>query len=476
MGIASAHLLEEAGATTLFEPLAVFGKVAAAFRGRKPSSRRRHQAATVLRFGDLAVAFSSFSAGPLRHRGGRGQPLRRPPGPSRPRALPVLQAQGGRVRPAGRSHRPAAPAGDDRHHRRLGEDERRPRHPEQHPQDRVRSGERGSSVKPGPAQIEGCRRVPSIGDLPGTVDLFVLTLGAEQSADVMKDLVDHGKARSVIIIAGGMGEKGEGGASIRNRIREHPRRGPAGGRPTPVLNGGNCLGIVSKPGHYDTTFIPATSCPVRTGRFGDGDDQPERRLHDLPDEQAAVDRARLFRFAGQSDRPDRLGLPLGFSRTIPTSRRSRLYGGLQARRRPRLRPGHRGITASGRTVLVYKAGRSPEGRSATSSHTASVRRGLRRLQALRRARPGPSWPRASSSTRSFHHEGSGLARGADGPGPPGRPRQQRRVRMRHDGRQPQGRLRGRAGRVRPRDEGADPGEPPAARHRQASSTSTIPST
>ena len=32
----------------------------------------------------------------------------------------------------------------------------------------------------------------------------------------------------------------------------------------------------------------------------------------------------------------------------------------------------RAITASGRNVLVYKAGRSPEGRSATSSHTASV--------------------------------------------------------------------------------------------------------
>ena len=32
----------------------------------------------------------------------------------------------------------------------------------------------------------------------------------------------------------------------------------------------------------------------------------------------------------------------------------------------------REISASGRNVLVYKAGRSPEGRSATSSHTASV--------------------------------------------------------------------------------------------------------
>ena len=43
----------------------------------------------------------------------------------------------------------------------------------------------------------------------------------------MKDLVEHGKARSVILIAGGMGEK-EGGASIEETDPRPPRRGPAG--------------------------------------------------------------------------------------------------------------------------------------------------------------------------------------------------------------------------------------------------------
>ncbi len=97
--------------------------------------------------------------------------------------------------------------------------------------------------------------------MPEAVDLFVLTLGADQCYDVMKDLVEHGKARSVILIAGGMGEK-EGGASIEEKIRDAPRSGP-GGRAglTPVVNGGNCLGIVSKPGLYDTTFIPDYKLP-----------------------------------------------------------------------------------------------------------------------------------------------------------------------------------------------------------------------
>ncbi len=145
--------------------------------------------------------------------------------------------------------------------------------------------------------------------MPGTVDLFVLTLGADQVYDVMKDLVDHGKARSVILIAGGMGEK-EGGASIEDRIRDLLSEGRRSGKTTPVVNGGNCLGVVSKPGLYDTLFIPDYKLPrPKERRLGDGDDQPERGLHDLPHEQAAVDRARLFRLAGQPDRPHGLRLP-----------------------------------------------------------------------------------------------------------------------------------------------------------------------
>ena len=37
------------------------------------------------------------------------------------------------------------------------------------------------------------------------------------------------------------------------------RRTPWGG---PVVNGGNCLGIRSRPGRYDTLFIPTSKLPV----------------------------------------------------------------------------------------------------------------------------------------------------------------------------------------------------------------------
>jgi len=188
----------------------------------------------------------------------------------------------------------------------------------------------------------------------------------------MKDLVDHGKARSVILIAGGMGEK-EGGASIEERIRALLREGRAAGRTTPVVNGGNCLGVVSKPGLYDTLFIPDYKLP-RPPQAGSATAMISQsgafmicRMSKLPSiepvysvslgnqiDLTASDylrylkddtKIRTFLVYMEGFKP---GDGLAFARAI------------------------REIAASGRKVLVYKAGRSPEGRTATSSHTASV--------------------------------------------------------------------------------------------------------
>jgi Acyl-CoA synthetase (NDP forming) len=110
-------------------------------------------------------------------------------------------------------------------------------------------------VKPGRDNIEGCRCVPSIAELPECVDLFILTLGAEQVYGVMKELVEQEKARAVIIIAGGLGEK-SGTQSIEEDLRHLLRERRNQGKMAPVINGGNCLGIISVPGRYDSTFIP----------------------------------------------------------------------------------------------------------------------------------------------------------------------------------------------------------------------------
>ncbi|MCX6566620.1 MAG: acetate--CoA ligase family protein [Candidatus Aminicenantes bacterium] len=233
--------------------------------------------------------------------------------------------------------------------------------------------ERVYVVKPGLSEIEGCKCVPTVAELPETVDMFVLTLAAEQCEPIMRDLTAHQKARSVIIIAGGMGEKA-GTQSIEQKIVDLLAENRKAGRPTPVANGGNCLGIYSKPGCYDTTFIPRYKLRYpKTGTPG---------LAYVSQSGAfMISRiSRLHRFeplyavslGNQIDL--RVSDYLNYLKDEPEVKVVAVY--LEG-----FKPGDGYLTAEaareivrtpGRYVIAYKSGRSPEGRLATSSHTASV--------------------------------------------------------------------------------------------------------
>jgi len=373
--MSSAHLVDAAAVPDLLEPLAFFGKVAAEFRGRKPLLPAGRVVDTFLRFRDLAAAFSPFSedspfvieeaeVNPLVVRDGRLVPL---DGLCRfSRDKRVLEP-----RPFAEIRRLLRPESIGI----IGVSEKMnighiildnivgngfPR-------------EAVFVVKPGLDEIEGCRCVPTVRQLPRPVDMFVLTLAADQCFEVMKDLTEAEKARSVIIIAGGMGEK-EGGASIEERIKGLLAEGRAAGRLTPVVNGGNCLGIYSKPGRYDTTFIPHYKLP-----------RPKSPRSVL----ALVSQSGAFMICRTSKLPmiePRYAVSFGNQLDLTASDYVRAL-----KEDPDVRvlavylegfkPGdglafagavREFAAGSGRTVLVYKAGRSPEGRAATSSHTASV--------------------------------------------------------------------------------------------------------
>ncbi len=170
-----------------------------------------------------------------------------------------------------------------------------------------------------------------------------------------------------------MGEK-EGGGSIEEAIRGLLARGRAEGRITPIVNGGNCLGIYSKPGRYDTTFIPDHKLP-RPKSPGSG--------------LAVVSQSGAFMICRMSKLPmiePVYAVSLGNQLDLTVSDyMNYLKDDAEIRNfavyMEGFKPGDglafaravREITAGGlRSVLVYKAGRSPEGRAATSSHTASV--------------------------------------------------------------------------------------------------------
>jgi acyl-CoA synthetase (NDP forming) len=372
--VASAHLIAGEKVQGLLKPLTFYGKLASEFRGRKALVSPKVLAETFLRFRDLAVAFSAFSAdspyvleeaevNPFVIRRGRLVPLDGVCRFSRDKADV--------------SDRPIAAIGPLLRPSSIGiigvSEKMNIGHIILN--NTLRNGfpaENIVVIKPGLESIEGCLCVPSVGAMPRTVDLFVLTLGADQCYDVIKDLVEHEKARSVILIAGGMGEK-EGGASIEEKIRELLREGRRSAKGTLVVNGGNCLGIASKPGRYDTTFIPEHKLP-----------RPKSALSDM----AVISQSGAFMICRMSKLPEveplyavslgnQLDLTasdyLTFLRDDPEVRLFAVY-------MEGFKPGDGlafaravgELTAAGRTVLVYKAGRSPEGRAATSSHTASI--------------------------------------------------------------------------------------------------------
>ncbi len=370
----SVPLVDEARLGALIEPLAFFGKVALPFRGRKPLIGATALAAALRKFVRLARALSSFGGrspyvieefevNPLVIREGELVPLDGLCRFSRAGSAPGPRPYG----EIGRLLRPETIG-------IIGVSEKRNIGriilenilKNGFPRDKV------FVVKPGLSEIAGVRCVPSVWELPVTVDMFVLTLGAEQSVGLMRELAESEKARSVILIAGGLGEK-EGSQGLEAAIREIIAGGRAAGRITPVVNGGNCLGIASRPGKYDTTFITEDKLP-----------RPKGLRSDL----AVLSQSGAFMIARMSDLPrvePRYAVSLGnqidltvsdylnFLKSEPEVRAFAVY-------MEGFRPGDghafaravKEITAEGRTVIVYKSGRSPEGRGAASSHTASV--------------------------------------------------------------------------------------------------------
>lgn len=374
VAIGSAHLLRPGDIIPLLEPLAVFDKLVKPFRGKPAPLGRETLAATFRRFIELAVHLSPYSrrsayvieeaeVNPFVVHAGRLIPLDGMCRFSRRRAAP----------------RPRLFKSIDHllHPRSIGiigvSEKLNLGHiilnnilREEYPRERV------YVVKPGAGEIEGCRSVPTVADLPETVDLFVLALAAQQAAPVMEAVVQTEKARSVIIIASGLGET-KGGEEIEEKIRGLLLRSRREKRLTPVVNGGNCMGIYSGPGRYDTTFIPVYKLA------SPGKKNP--RLVYLS-QSGAFMAARMSKLPGVEPA---YGISLGNQIDLTASdylRYFREHGdapfyalyieGFLPGDGLALAEAAQDIVRRGKQVLVYKSGRSPEGRRATSSHTASV--------------------------------------------------------------------------------------------------------
>lgn len=374
LAIASAHLTKRQDILSLLEPIAIFPKLTQEFRGKEARLEEDELCESFRRFLDLACWLSPWTkkstwtieeaeVNPFVARGGK------------------LVALDGMCRFSRHRFRPRpqlAPAVDFLLHPSsigiIGVSERmnlgriilKNILREGFPRDRV------WVIKPGFEEIEGCRCWPSVSSLPQPVDLFVLTLAADQSLRVMEELLVGEKARSLVLIAGGLGEK-KGTEALEQKIRALLRHNRQQGKLTPVVNGGNCMGIYSAPGKYDTTFIPEYKLASA------GKKNP--RL-------AYVSQSGAFMAARMSKRPlaePLYAISLGNQVDLTASDYlnyliDRPDVHLVACYIEGFQPGDglamaravRRAVGKGKAILVYKSGRTLEGQQATSSHTASV--------------------------------------------------------------------------------------------------------
>ncbi|MCP4341423.1 MAG: CoA-binding protein [Desulfobulbaceae bacterium] len=228
-------------------------------------------------------------------------------------------------------------------------------------------------LREGVDEIDGVKCVPDLKSLPEKLDLFVVAVGAGQVPKLVDEIITLDAANSVMLIPGGMGENEESRARAAQVIKKIDAvHGTESGGP--VFLGANCMGVVSHPGKYDTWFIPEEKLPKdRTARhhraalISQSGAFMLHRSSQCPElapaymvsmgNQTDLTLGDMVKYFKDSDQVDVIAVYAeGFND----------LDGLEFCKAVRE------AVLIGKEVLFYKAGRTPEGKNATSGHTASL--------------------------------------------------------------------------------------------------------
>lgn len=228
-------------------------------------------------------------------------------------------------------------------------------------------------IKDGTDEFEGVKCVPNLEALEHKLDLFVVAIAAQHVPDLVDDIVRLDAAQSVMLIPGGMGETEESkerAEQVIAKIVDAHGKGDGG----PVFLGANCMGVVSKPGNYDTWFIPEEKLPKnrdasfkRAALISQSGAFMLHRSSQCPElnpaymismgNQTDLTLGDQMNYFANSDRVDVIAVYAeGFND----------LDGLEFCKAVRK------AVNQGKEVIFYKAGRTPEGKTATSGHTASL--------------------------------------------------------------------------------------------------------
>lgn len=228
-------------------------------------------------------------------------------------------------------------------------------------------------IKDGADEFEGVKCVPNLEALEHKLDLFVVAIAAQHVPDLVDDVVRLDAAQSVMLIPGGMGETEESkerAEQVISKIVDAHGKGDGG----PVFLGANCMGVVSKPGRYDTWFIPEEKLPKkrsatfqRAALISQSGAFMLHRSSQCPE----LNPAYMISMGNQTDLT--LGDQLNYFANSDQVDVIAVYAeGFNDLDGLEFCKAVRKAVSQGKEVIFYKAGRTPEGKTATSGHTASL--------------------------------------------------------------------------------------------------------
>ncbi|HUV35753.1 MAG TPA: acetate--CoA ligase family protein [Patescibacteria group bacterium] len=229
-------------------------------------------------------------------------------------------------------------------------------------------------LHPEAGSIDGCRAFGSIADLPEPVDMSVFAIPAtERAAVLLEEIIDRKMAKAITLISGGFGET-EKGKKLDRRLHDVIREGRERDGVGVVVNGPNCLGIVSRPGGYNTFFLPEYKLPF-VGKYGDRTafiSQSGAYLVTVVSNMGQLISPKyMITYGNQMDLT--VTDYLIYMKDDPEIDFFCLYiEGFKPYDGERFLGVAKEILASGKKIIAYKTGRTKAGAAAVASHTASM--------------------------------------------------------------------------------------------------------
>lgn len=228
-------------------------------------------------------------------------------------------------------------------------------------------------LRDGVDEIEGVKCFPNLEALPEKLDMFVIAVAAAHVPDLVDEVIRLDAANSVMLIPGGMGETEESKERAEKLMATIDAvHGTKDGGP--VFIGANCMGVVSHPGNYDTWFIPEEKLPKdrtvqhhRSALISQSGAFMLHRSSQCPE----LNPSYMVSMGNQTDLT--LGDMVKYFKDAENVDVIAVYAeGFNDLDGLEFCTAVRDAVLAGKEVVFYKAGRTPEGKSATSGHTASL--------------------------------------------------------------------------------------------------------